>query len=135
MGKPLIMGRKTFDSIGRPLPGRTNIVLSRDPGFGPETVIVAGDFATARASAMEAAQRDNAPEIMVIGGARIYDLALPHAGRIYLTEVHTSVEGDAEFPNFDREDWIERSREPRQASSGETSDYSFVILDRRSASG
>ena len=133
MGKPILMGRKTFDSIGRPLPGRTNIVLTRDPDFRANPVIVASDFAAAKALAIEAANRDRATEIMVIGGAGIYDLAFPHADRIYLTEVHTTVEGDAHFPDFDRKDWVERSREHRRASGGETSDYSFVILDRISA--
>lgn len=133
MGKPLIMGRKTFDSIGRPLPGRTNIVLSRDPVFRPDDVEIARDFTSAKALAVDAAHRAKVTEIMVIGGARIYELALPQADCIYLTEVHDNVDGDAVFPAFDRKDWIERSRDRIAASGSETSDYSFVILDRKSA--
>jgi dihydrofolate reductase len=133
MGKPIIMGRKTFDSIGRPLPGRTNIVLSRDANFRVANIEVAGDFPSARAAAVDAAHRAAVSEIMVIGGAAIYRLALPHADRIYLTEVHAEVRGDAEFPAYDKTDWIERSRTHRRAAPGETSDYSFVTLDRKTA--
>ena len=131
MGKPLIMGRKTFDSLGRPLPGRTNIVLSRDPTLHIEDVEMVGDFPTAKEVAMEAAHRAAVSEIMVIGGAGIYRLALPYADRIYLTEVHAAMPGDAVFPAYDKADWIEQSRLYRQAAQGETSDYSFVILDRK----
>jgi len=133
MGKPLIMGRKTFESIGRPLPGRTNIVLSRDPTFQVADVVVVGDFPSAKAVAVDAAHRAAVTEIMVIGGAGIYRLALPHADRIYLTEVHTEVQGDAAFPSYDQADWIEQSRAYQQAAAGEIADYSFVILDCKTA--
>ena len=133
MGKPVIMGRKTFDSIGRPLPGRTNIVLSRNPAFRAENVEVVDDFPSAKAVAVDAAHRAAVTEIMAIGGAGIYQLALPHADRIYLTEVHAEVHGDAVFPAYDRADWIEQSRLYQRAASGETTDYSFVTLDRKQA--
>ncbi|MDA0651700.1 MAG: dihydrofolate reductase [Proteobacteria bacterium] len=131
MGKPLIMGRKTFESIGRPLPGRTNIVLSRDPAFRLAGVEVAGDFSSAKNAALEAAHRAEVTEIMVIGGAGIYQLAFPHADRIYLTEVHAEISGDAVFPAYNKADWIEQSRSYQRASSGETADYSFVTMDRK----
>ncbi len=133
MGKPVIMGRKTFDSIGRPLPGRTNIVLSRDPTFRVGNVEVVDDFPSAKAVALTAARRAAVSEIMVIGGAGIYELALPHADRIYLTEVHAEIHGDAVFPAYNKADWIERSRLYQRAASGETADYSFVTLDRKQA--
>jgi len=131
MGKPIIMGRKTFESIGRPLPGRTNIVLSRDPAFRVADVVVVPDFPSAREAAEDAARRAGVTEIMVIGGAGIYQLALPHADRIYLTEVYAEVEGDAFFPPYDKADWIEQSCVHQRAAPGETSDYCFVTLDRK----
>lgn len=135
MGKPLIMGRRTFESIGRPLPGRTNIVLSRDPSFRPDNVEVVGDFPSAREAAVNAARRAGVTEIMVIGGAGIYALALPQADWIYLTEVHAAPDGDAVFPAYDRADWVEVDRARQKAAPGDTADYSFVILDRKTAAG
>jgi dihydrofolate reductase len=99
MGKPVVMGRKTYDSIGRPLPGRQNIVLSRDANFRPENVDVARDFD----QAMQLAGA--AEEIMVIGGSTIYQLVLPLAQRIYLTVVEAEFEGDAWFPEIDMSKW------------------------------
>jgi dihydrofolate reductase len=131
MGKPIIMGRKTFESIGRPLPGRTNIVLSRDPAFRLAGAEVVGDFSSAKNAALEAAHRAEMSEIMVIGGAGVYQLALPHADRIYLTAVHAEISGDAVFPAYNKMDWIEQSRTYQWASSGETADYSFVTMDRK----
>ena len=133
MGKPIVMGRKTFDSIGRPLPGRTNIVLSRDPGFRVEGIEIAHDFASAKTAAVKAANREGETEIMVIGGAGIYELAFPHADRIYLTEVHADIDGDAVFPTYDKTRWLEHSRAFQKAGSKESADYSFVILDRKPA--
>jgi dihydrofolate reductase len=135
MGKPLIMGRKTFESIGRALPGRTNIVLSRDPSFHPADVEAVDGFPAALAAAKKAARRAGTDEIMVVGGAGIYALALPHADRIYLTEIHAEISGDAVFPAYDRADWVERSRRHRKTAPGETADYSFVTLDRKTAPG
>ena len=116
------MGRKTFDSIGRPLPGRTNIVISRDanwtsPGTSP---------AQSLDEAIEIAAGEGTDEIMVIGGAQIYNLIMPRADRIYLTEVHAPVDGDAFFPAYSDKEWREVSREYHDGSP----DFSFVILDR-----
>lgn len=99
MGKPVVMGRKTYESIGRPLPGRQNIVLTRDAHFQPENIDIAGDFDQALQLAGEA------EEVMVIGGSTIYQLALPLAQRIYLTEVEAEFEGDAWFPELDMNEW------------------------------
>ena len=131
MGKPLIMGRRTFESIGRPLPGRANIVLTRDAGFIPEGVIVVHDPDAALEAAEQEAGRAGTDEIMVIGGAGIYDIFLSRARRIYLTEVHDSPPGDTVFPPLDPDVWFETARERRAAEGGESSDYSFVVLERR----
>ncbi len=93
MGKPMIMGRKTFDSIGKPLPGRANIVVTRDPSLRAEGVRVVHDFHEALRVAEGIARGGGAEETIVIGGAQIYELALPKADRIYLTEIHQSVDG------------------------------------------
>ena len=134
MGKPMIMGRKTFQSIGKPLPGRPNLVISRDPGFRPDGVEVFPDFEAALARARDLAAPIPEPgprrEVMVIGGGQIYALALPLARRIYLTEVHAAPEGDTYFPPLDPKEWREVER-ARQASPGaEQPDFSFVILER-----
>ena len=134
MGKPMIMGRKTFQSIGKPLPGRPNLVISRDAGFRPAGVEVFPDFqaALARARGLAAEIPEPGPrrEVMVIGGGQIYALALPLARRIYLTEVHAAPEGDTYFPPLDPKEWREVER-ARQASPGaEQPDFSFVILER-----
>lgn len=126
MGKPIIMGRKTFESIGRPLPGRPNLVVSRNPEFSPEGVEVFGSLEAAVAHA-ETLPGD---EAMVIGGAGLYEAALAIAGRIYLTEVHAAAEGDVTFPAFDRRGWAETSRERQGAGEKDDHDHSFVVLER-----
>jgi len=131
LGKPVVMGRRTFASIGRALPGRTNIVISRDPGFGAEGVRVASSLADALAQAGALADRDGAGEVMVIGGAEIYAAALPRAERLYLTRVHAAIEGDVFFPPVDWAAWRETSREDRAAGPGEAGDYSFLVYERR----
>ena len=130
MGKPLIMGRRTFDSIGRPLPGRANIVLTRDVDFAPDGVLVVHDPDAAIEAAEQEASRTGADEIMVIGGAGIYDIFLGQASRVYLTEVHDSPSGDTRFPPLDAATWRESARERHAATSDDSSDYSFVVLDR-----
>ena len=126
LGKPVVMGRKTFESIGRALPGRLNIVLTRSTQFRPADpeVRVVNDFAAARAAAGEVA------DIMVIGGAEIYALVLPEATRILLTEVHATPEGDAFLPGFDHQTWQEQSRERYAADERNAFDMSFVDLQR-----
>lgn len=128
LGKPVVMGRKTFVSIGKPLPRRTNIVVTRDPSWHAAGVEVAHDMPTAFALAFEDALRTGADEVMVIGGAEIYARALAQAGRIYLTEVHRAYAGDTRF-TLDLAGWRETARE-RQAGLDGGPDYSFVILER-----
>ncbi|MFC7049071.1 dihydrofolate reductase [Emcibacter nanhaiensis] len=130
MGKPVIMGRKTFDSIGQPLPGRTNIVITRDTSFGPEGVIPAFEPEMALDVGQSLAAAKGLEEVMVIGGAQIYDLVMPQADRLYLTLVKGQVEGDALFPEFEHHEWLEYSREDRLAGEKDSHDYSLLVLDR-----
>lgn len=130
LGKPIVMGRRTWDSIGRPLSGRANIVVSRQRDLILEGASVVADLESGIALASELARADGVEELMVIGGGEIYARALPLADRLYLTEVHAEVEGDTLFPDWDRRQWLEISRE-RHAASGENPyDYSFVVYQR-----
>lgn len=122
LGHPLVMGRRTHESIGRVLPGRLNIVISRDPACAAAGCVVVPSLDAALAAA------GDAREIMVVGGAAVYAAALPLAARLFITEVHARVDGDVRFPDFDRADWREVAREPH-AGEGEY-DYSFVVLER-----
>jgi dihydrofolate reductase len=128
IGKPVLMGRKTFDSIGRPLPGRHNIVLTRDPAWRAEGVTVVPNLAEAIAAA-GLDPRARADAIMVIGGAEIYAQALPSATRIELTEVHAVPDGDTRLPAFDPARWREAFRDDH-AADGDAPGYSFVTLVR-----
>ena len=132
VGKPVIMGRKTWDSLPRrPLVGRTNIVLSRDGSFEPTGCVVCDDFAEAVAIAREQAEEDERDEYCVIGGASLFETALLRAKRIYLTDVDADLEGDVRFPPFDEAGWTEVSRE--SVPAGEQDDHAFVfrVLERR----
>ena len=127
VGKPVIMGRKTFESIGKPLPGRHNIVLTRQPGWRAEGVPVVPNLAEAIAAA-GLDPRTRADAIMVVGGAEIYAQALPFATRIELTEIHAAPDGDTYFPQLDPARWRETFREAHPA--GETHPaYDFVTLE------
>jgi dihydrofolate reductase len=124
MGKPIIMGRKTWESLPRrPLPGRQNIVISRNRDYAAQGARVVPDFDSALYAAA------NVEEVMVIGGAEIYALCLAQADRIYLTEVHDRPVGDTVFPAFDLRAWHESAREDHEAEGGRPA-YSFVVLDR-----
>jgi dihydrofolate reductase len=129
MGKP-IMGRKTWESIGRPLPGRTNIVITRDPSFAAEGVKVVHSLDEAIRMAEKICLINGSDEAVVMGGAEIYALALPRADRLYMTQVHAEVHGDAFFPEFDLDSWEELGREDFKASGANPYDYSFVVLER-----
>lgn len=131
MGKPMIMGRKTFDSIGRPLPGRLTIVITRDENWSYDGVKVVHDLDSALAAAFAEAEAKNAEEVMVVGGAQIYQQAMERTDRIYYTEVHQSYQCDARFPALDKEIWQEVSREDHQAKTEGKPDYSFVVFDRK----
>jgi dihydrofolate reductase len=130
MGKPIVMGRKTFESIGRPLPGRTNIVITRQPDYQAEGVKVVSNLDEALALAENVALIDGASELMVIGGAEIYRAAIPRARRLYLTEVQARIEGDARLPEVDWSRWREISRESWPASEANPYPYSFVVFER-----
>ncbi len=128
VGKPVVMGRKTFDSIGKPLPGRHNIVLTHQPNWQMTGVTPVSSIAEAIAAAgLDLKLR--AAEIMIIGGANIYTQCLLFAERIYLTEVHMKAEGDTQFPEFDKNTWLEKSRTQHNVS-GDYPAHSFVILER-----
>jgi dihydrofolate reductase len=124
LGKPILMGRKTYESIGKALPGRTNLVLTRSRDFAPGDCIVAGTLEEARQTVTE-------PVLMVIGGAQIYRQCLAHASRIHLTQVHARVEdGDTFFTGWRNAEWRETHRERHEADDKNTLAYSFVTLER-----
>lgn len=130
MGKPLIVGRRNWDSIGRPLPGRDIVVLSRQPGFTAEGVEVAHDWEGALAMAAVAAERSGAEEIVVGGGTEIYRLAMPRLSRLRLTLVHAAPEGDVYFPPYDPAEFRETFREAHPAGPNDDHPYTFVDLER-----
>jgi len=132
MGKPVIMGRKTHQSIGKPLPGRTNIVVTRDPDFQADGCKVVLSLPDAIEMAESICLIEGAEEVIVMGGAQIYEQALAAADRLYLTEVHAEVSGDAFFPDFERCEWQEVGREDYKAEGPNPYDYSFLVLERRS---
>ncbi|MDI4663887.1 dihydrofolate reductase [Xanthobacter autotrophicus] len=133
-GKPLLMGRRTYESIGRPLPGRTSVVVSADPAFTvPEGVLKGASLDEGLRLADEAADAMGADEIMVIGGARLFHDTLPLARTLHLTEVHAAPPGDVYFPAFDRAGWREVAREgPIQGDKDEAA-FTYVTLVRPAA--
>ena len=132
LGKPVIMGRKTWDSLPtKPLPGRTNIVLTRDGSFEAEKAVVCETFSEAVQIAREQAEDDGASEVCVIGGAALFELALPKAKRLYLTEVEADIEGDVFFPAFDEAEWVEVSSEAFPADDKNDYPTTFRVLERR----
>ena len=131
IGKPVVMGRKTFVSIGRPLPGRTNIVVTRDADFRSPGAVATTSFAAARAVATGDALRRLATEIAVIGGAEIYAQWMDIADRLEITEVHARPEGDTYFAAIDPADWEEVARAGNSASSDDSADFSYVTYRRR----
>jgi dihydrofolate reductase len=136
LGKPVIMGRKTWESLPkRPLPGRLNVVLTRDGSYAESNAakgaLVCEQFSEALQIAREQAEEDQAGEVCVIGGADLFALALPKARRIYLTEVETDAEGDVRFPPLDETDWTEVRREAHPAGEDDDHPFTFRVLERR----
>lgn len=135
MGKPIIMGRKTFESIGRALPGRLNIVITRQQDWQADGVKVVNSIEEALRLAEAQSFIDGIDEVMVIGGAQIYQAALPEADRLYVTYVDATIEGDAFFPEIDPQQWQEISREEHDAKDSalksNTYDYAFCVLERK----
>ena len=130
-GRPVVMGRKTFAAIGRPLPGRTNIVITRDAGFRAAGAVVTNSFADARAIAVGDALRRFATEIAIIGGAEIYAQWMAHADRLEITEVHARPDGDTRFAAIDAAEWDEVARVRNPAGSDDSADFSYVTYRRR----
>jgi dihydrofolate reductase len=125
MGKPMLMGRKTFESIGKPLPGRTSLVMTRDTSWrGPEEVVVVRSFE----EALDWAR--NVPELCVVGGAEVFRLAWPHARRLFLTRIHAQIPGDTFFPEIDATEWREIERTEHPADTRHAYSLSFITLDR-----
>jgi dihydrofolate reductase len=131
MGKPVVMGRKTFESLPRPLPGRTNIVVTRDQSFRAAGAAVTISFADARAIALGDALRRFAAEIAVIGGAEIYAQWMDCADRLEVTEVHARPDGDTFFPAIDPAQWEEVARIRNPAAANDSADFSYVTYRRR----
>ncbi|MDP0560991.1 MAG: dihydrofolate reductase [Candidatus Endonucleobacter sp. (ex Gigantidas childressi)] len=134
MGKPIIMGRKTFESLGRPLPGRVNIVISRDESYWHAGIHVVHGLSDALSLAVDIATTDGVDELIVIGGAEIYRQALPQAERLYLTRVYHSFEGDTFFPDFNDSQWQETSREDHVTDEVPYLTYSHLVMDRKPSS-
>jgi dihydrofolate reductase len=130
IGKPVLMGRKTFVSIGKPLPGRTNIVVSRDPGFNPDGVIVVRDLEQALRVARDDAERRGVGEIAAIGGTDIFTQLLPLADRLEITHVHMRPEGDTYFPPIDATQWHPVARSDHPAGPQDEAGFSFVTYAR-----
>lgn len=130
MGRPVVMGRKTYLSIGKPLKGRTTIVASRDPGFAAAGAIVARDLAAALEAARGDALRRGAGEVMVAGGGEIYRAALPLADRVELTRVHARPAGDAHFPDLNPAIWLQTASETRPAGPGDDAPFTFQTYRR-----
>src|SRR5471032_1750702 len=131
MGKPIVMGRKTFISLPRPLPGRTNIVVTRDANFRAAGAVVTTSFADARAVALGDALRRSAGEIAIIGGAEIYAQWMQYADRLEITEVHARPEGNTHFAAIDGAVWQEVARLRNPAGPDDSTDFSYVTYRRR----
>jgi dihydrofolate reductase len=132
MGRPIVMGRKTFESFPRrPLPGRTNIVVTRDAAFRADGVVVTNSFADAMAIATGDALRRFATEIAVVGGAEIYAQWMDRADRLEITEVHARPDGDTRFAAIDARDWEEVARVRNPAGADDSADFSYVTFRRR----
>lgn len=133
---PIIMGRKSLDSLGKPLPNRTNIVITRNKDFSADGVIIVHTLDDAIDEAKKAlhhhAEHQPTDEIFVIGGAEIYAMALPIATTLYLTEIQKAYEGDTTFPSFSKNDWQEVSRRPHPADERHQVSFDFVEYERKS---
>lgn len=125
MGHAIIMGRKTYESIGKPLPGRTSVIITRQPGYQVPGATVASSVDQALQACSEYA------ESFVIGGAELYRQTLGRCQRMYITEIQQDFDGDTFFPEFSRDQWRETSREKHRLDDGSELEYHFVVLDRK----
>lgn len=131
MGKPVLMGRNTFESIGKPLPGRDNIIITRNADYEADGISVVTSVEDALDLADSLSGNDPIAEAMVIGGAQIFAATLPIADRLYLTEVHAIIDGDVFFPEFPRERWRVVARDEHAADAKNPYAYSVLVLERR----
>jgi dihydrofolate reductase len=131
MGKPIVMGRKQYETVGKPLPGRTNIVVTRQPGYAPEGLIVVNSLGAALEKAREVAAADGVGEVMVIGGGDIYAQAMALAGRLYISHVDLEPEGDVVFPAIDPAVWrvVEEPEVP--VSEKDSASFRVRVYERR----
>ncbi len=126
-GHHIVMGRKCYESIGRPLPKRTNVVVTRNPFFIATGCLVTHNVA----EAVQLAEANGEEEVFIIGGGQIYEIALPHVDRIYLTEVDLEVEGDIFFPEIDPQNWNLIEETKHKADEKNEYDYTFKVLERK----
>lgn len=131
MGKPMVMGRKQFETVGKPLPGRVNIVVSRQKGYQPDGVIVIDDFLAAIEHAKTIAEADGVDEIMIIGGGEVYKLGMPLADRLYISHVELAPEGDIVFPQIDAAEWRIEAEPEVITSDKDSAEYRIAIYTRR----
>ncbi len=125
MGKPIVMGRKTFESIGKPLPGRLNIVLTRNPDISFEGVECVSNFTDVKALVPDT------DELMIIGGSTIYEMLMPQVNRMYITYVDAEFEGDAWFPQFDKNKWLEKDTVVRPADEKNAYICKFITFEKK----
>jgi dihydrofolate reductase len=130
LGRPVVMGRKTYESIGKPLKDRTNIVISRDHTYAPEGVVVVDSLNAALDLAHADAQKRGADNIAIIGGAGVFSDCLAIADRLEITLVHASPAGDTFFPPIDQKTWRETARMRQEAAAGDDADVSFITYER-----
>jgi len=131
IGKPIVMGRKQYETIGRPLPGRTNIVVSRQPGYQPEGVIVIDDLGSAVEHGRSIAELDGAEAVMIIGGGEIYAQAMPHADRLYISHIALAPPGDVVFPAIDPARWRVAERQMVEPSPKDEAAFHINIYERK----
>lgn len=131
MGKPLVMGRKTFESIGRPLPGRTNIVVTRQAGYAAEGVVVFASLKEALDFAQAVAARDGVDEIFINGGGELYAQAMTLADRLYITHVDAEPQGDTFFPTIDERLWDRKILDTVRPGEGDSAAFTIIVYDRK----
>jgi dihydrofolate reductase len=131
LDRPVVMGRKTYESIGKPLKDRTNIVITGDPAYAPEGVVIAHSLKEAMDLAAEDARRRGTDAIAVIGGSGVFAETLPLADRLEITLVHAAPSGDTFFPPIDPKNWQETSRMRQEAALGDDADMSFITYERK----
>lgn len=131
MGKPIVMGRKQYESVGRPLPGRVNIVVSRQKGYQPDGVIVIDDFMAAIDHAKAIAEADCVDEVMIIGGGEIYRLGMSIADRLYISHIALAPAGEITFPEIDAAEWRIEAEPDVITSDKDSAKYKIAIYTRR----